>query len=105
MDDYETAESRVNGLKKILSRYNMNPDLFDLPQEHGEVELFNCFMSNTDNPFLDIKKNSHISKTLVTQGYIDGKLELKKKQAKKRLLKEQKQEIYDAEEAQQLLLE
>jgi hypothetical protein len=31
MADYETAESRVNGLKKILSRFEMDPDLFDKP--------------------------------------------------------------------------
>jgi hypothetical protein len=29
IEDYETAESRVNSLKKILARFNMNPDLFD----------------------------------------------------------------------------
>jgi len=77
MEDYETAESRVNGLKKILARYDMNPELFDQAQVHDETSLFNCFMSNTENPFLDIKKNSHIRGTLVKQKYIDGKLAIK----------------------------
>ena len=97
MADYETAESRVNGLKKILSRFEMDPDLFDKPQAHDEVPLFNCFMSNTENPFLDIKKNSHIRGTLKNQKYLESDRELKRKAAKKRIISEQQQAIVEEE--------
>jgi hypothetical protein len=54
----------------LIKEYDMPEDILDFKKRDvKEIDLLKCFISNTKNPYLDMKKASGIRSTLIKANY------------------------------------
>ena len=65
-----SPDDRLNEIKDLIKKYNLSEDILNFKNRNtSEKVLLESFISNTKNPYLDMKKRSGISDALIKANY------------------------------------
>jgi hypothetical protein len=60
----------MNELRDLIKRYDLSEDILDFKKRNvKEIDLLKCFVSNTANPYLEMKAASGIKGALIKANY------------------------------------
>ena len=73
IDDFQTPAERMEELKRIHEKHNMDKDFFEATHRHSVDALYRNFISNVTDPYLQLKAaGGNEKKTLIRARFLEN---------------------------------